>query len=198
MAFSGLSASCKPAAFRLSGWALAGMLVSSLLIDPALASSWTVDREASSLGFSVPQGDSTLTGKFDTWDAEIDFDPDNVEAATIRATIDTSSATTGNPQFDGMLPTPDWFDVASFSEATFVSDEIEALGGNAYRANGLLTIRGMEQPVTLDFTLDIDGDTAIANGTASVDRLAHELGKSVGEAQVGQSVAITVELTAKR
>jgi polyisoprenoid-binding protein YceI len=165
---------------------------------PALATSWTVDRDASTLGFTVPQGDEPLSGTFGSWSADIDFDPENVSAAKISASIDTGSVMTGNQQFDSMLPSPDWFNAEAFPAAKFTSETVTSLGGNAYRAEGNLTIRDISQPATLDFTLDIDGDTAHAEGTATVDRIAHKIGSSVGPAQVGESVTITIDLRASR
>ncbi|MEJ8476146.1 YceI family protein [Roseibium algae] len=183
---------------RRSFAALALGLAAALASAPTFAASWTVDKDASSIGFEVQQGDAALTGSFGSWTADINLDPDNIDAATISATIDTGSAATGNSQFDGMLPSPDWFSVEAFPAATFSSDNVTSVGGNAYQAAGTLTIRDISQPVTLDFTLDIDGDTAVAKGTATVERIAYQVGASVSPAQVGESVAITLNLKATR
>jgi polyisoprenoid-binding protein YceI len=169
-----------------------------LAAPAASADVWTVDPAQSKLGFEVQQGGGTLTGAFDTWDAAIDFDPDAPESAKISATIKPGSASTGNPQFDGTLPSADWFDTAAFPDATFTATSLERVEGNSYRANGTLDIKGASQPVTLDFTLDIDGDTARATGKATLNRLNYNLGDSVGTDTVGDAVTVTLDLTATR
>ncbi|NVK33709.1 MAG: YceI family protein [Rhodobacteraceae bacterium] len=165
---------------------------------PSYAASWTLDPAASSLGFAVAQGGGTLEGSFGTFDAEIDLDPAALDSASIRATIDTGSASTGSAQFDGMLPNPDWFNVADFPTATFVSDSITSKGGNAYEAAGTLSIKDTSAPVTLDFTLDIDGDTAHAVGSTTLDRSNFGLGSNVGSDQVGSSVTVSFDLKASK
>lgn len=180
----------------LSLTVVATMLALSTL--PGHAGMWTVDKNNSSLGFSVPQAGNTLTGVFATWDAEIDFDPSAPENAVITARVNPASASTGNGQFDGVLLTPDWFDTSAFPEAEFASDAVTLIEGNRYRATGTLTIRGTRQPVTLDFTLDIKGDEAHAKGSASVARTAYSLGTSVTQETVGDAVTVTLDLSATR
>lgn len=165
---------------------------------PALAGTWIVDKSKSSLGFSVLQAGNTLNGKFATWDADIDFDPADPATAVIKARINPASASTGNSQFDGVLLTPDWFDTSNFPAAQFVSDTVTLIEGNQYRATGTLTIRGTHQPVSLDFTLDIEGDQAHAEGIASVARTAYSLGTNVNQETVGDAVTVTLDLIATR
>jgi polyisoprenoid-binding protein YceI len=173
-------------------------LFATTFAQPAFADTWTVDKDKSSLSFEVAQGEETVTGSFASWDAAIDFDPAEPEQAKIKATIETGSAATGSAQFDGMLPGPDFFDVAGFPQAVFQTDKVTALGGDAYRAEGTLTIRDISQPVTLDFTLIISGDTAVADGTAAVSRTAHQVGASVGTDTLADAVKVKLNLTATR
>ncbi|WP_346898027.1 YceI family protein [uncultured Roseibium sp.] len=173
-------------------------LFATAFAQPAFAETWTVDKDKSSLSFEVAQGDETVTGSFGTWDATIDFDPAAPEQARIKATIETGSASTGSAQFDGMLPGPDFFDAAGFPEAVFQTEKVTALGDDAYRAEGTLTIRDISQPVTLDFTLTITGDTAVADGTASVSRTAHKVGAGVGTDTLADAVKVKLDLTATR
>ena len=168
------------------------------LSGAASAAEWKVDDSQSTLGFEVKQGKGTLTGEFKEWSADIDFDPEAPEAAHIKAEIAPGSASTGNAQFDGTLPGADWFDVSSFPTATFETSDVKLVEGNSYTADGTLTIKGVSQPVVLDFTLDIDGDKAHAAGTATVDRSQYDLGAGVGTDTVGEAVTVTLDLTATR
>ncbi|WP_428525091.1 YceI family protein [Roseibium sp.] len=182
----------------LKSLALLSCTLSFLTVQPVLAATWTVDPAQSTLGFEVQQGSSALTGRFTSWDASIEFDPDAPENADISATIRPASASTGNAQFDGTLPNGDWFDTAAFPDATFTADSVERVEGDSYRANGTLTIKGVSMPLVLDFTLAINGDTATANGMATLNRLEYGLGSGVGTDTVGDAVTVTLNLTATR
>ncbi|MEH0071472.1 YceI family protein [Pannonibacter sp. Pt2-lr] len=69
-----------------------------LATSAASAAEWTVDPAKSSIGFTVEQGGAPVSGSFGTWTAQIDFDPENVSAAKIEATIATGSAQMANAQ----------------------------------------------------------------------------------------------------
>lgn len=169
-----------------------------LLASAANANTWTVDTGQSTLGFEVEQGGTPLTGTFQTWSATIEFDPQAPEKANITAIVNTASAVTGNAQFDGTLPSSEWFDVASFPDAEFTASGATLIEGTTYRAEGNLSIKGASHPATIVFDLEIDGDTAHAIGTATVDRMAYKLGAGVGTDSVGGLVTVTLDLTASR
>ncbi|WP_417684208.1 YceI family protein [Roseibium sp.] len=168
------------------------------LTAPALAADWTVDKDKSRLGFTVKQADGEVVGQFDAWSADIDFDPAAPEKAVIKASIETGSVVTGNRQYDDMLQQPDYFSISAFPAATFETTQVIPLGEDAYKAEGTLAIKGVSQPVVLDFTLKIDGDTAKAEGTATVQRLAYGMGTSVATGTLEDTVTVTLDLTATR
>ncbi|WP_269582407.1 YceI family protein [Roseibium sp. Sym1] len=174
------------------------LLLTAVSAAPAYADTWTVDADQSRLGFEVKQGDSILKGVFGTWTADIEFDPDAPGSAAISATVNPASASTGNPQFDGTLTSKDWFDVSAFPDAVFEADGATLVEGSSYRTKGTLSIKGLSHPVDLDFTLEIDGDTATAKGTATLSRLDYKLGTGVGTDTVGDAVTVTLDLTATR
>ncbi|MTI42978.1 YceI family protein [Roseibium hamelinense] len=164
----------------------------------AIADTWNVNHEDSTLGFVVQQGEGTVTGTFGDWTASIEFDPEQLETAVITAQIRTPTASTGNTQLDGMLPTADFFDINEFPVAEFTAENVTLVGGNQYKADGSLIIKGISQPVELTFTLDIDGDTAKANGEASISRQAYNVGKTVKTDALADTVKVTLDLTAIR
>jgi polyisoprenoid-binding protein YceI len=166
--------------------------------NTGMADTWSVDPDQSQLGFEVKQGEGVLKGYFATWEANIEFDPDAPETAKISAEIKPLSASTGNPQFDGTMPGADWFDADAFPVAEFYADKVTLIEGNNYRADGSLTIKGISHPLKLDFTLDVDGDTAKATGTATTNRLDYKLGSGVGTDTVGDIVTVSLDLTAIR
>ncbi|WP_153769520.1 YceI family protein [Labrenzia sp. CE80] len=176
----------------------AALSVGLLVPGVVLADTWTVDPAKSQLAFEVVQAGSSLKGVFETWTAEIEFDPDTPETAEISAEITTLSAATGNQQFDGTLPGRGWFNVNEFPVATFTTTDVSPAGDGAYVANGTLTIRDISLPIAVAFTLDIEGDTATAKGEAKVNRADYKLGAEVSGDTVGEVVTVTLDLTATR
>lgn len=178
--------------------ALAASVFALTFAGSAAAETWTVDPDQSSLGFEVNQGGSPLKGQFDSWTASIDFDPAAPEKAVITAEIQTATAKTGNGQYDAMLSSDDWFATDEFSVANFRTEDVKPLEGGRYLASGFVTIRSVTMPVDLEFSLDIDGDTAHAVGTAKLKRKEFDLGKSVDDKTVDDQVLVTLDLTATK
>jgi len=165
---------------------------------PAAAAEWTIDSGASRLGFTGSQGGTPFDGRFTRWRGDIVFDPANPGAGHALVTIDTASATTDDRNRDEALPQADWFNAKTFPDAVFEATTFRAKGGNAYEAEGSLTIRGVSRPVTLPFTLDLTGNRARAQGRLTLVRTEFGIGQgswSDGR-NVALEVAVTVDLTA--
>ncbi|VDC31799.1 cytochrome b/b6 domain-containing protein [Pseudogemmobacter humi] len=162
----------------------------------APAGNWQV--EEGSLSFTVRQMGSAVAGHFPDWSAEISFDetPDaDGSNGSVRVTIDTTSLGLGavTDQAKGA----DFFDTTNHPMALFTARIRPE--GEAWAATGTLSLRGAERPVTLPFTLEISGDTAIMRGETTLDRRDFGIGANyTDESQVGFSVVVTAELTARR
>ncbi len=135
---------------------------------------WVMDKKASSLQFTGTQTGNEFTGQFNSFEAIIRLDPDNLETSKVEVTIEMASAKTGDRQRDDALPGQDWFFVTAHPSAKFVATNVTRIGGDAangnYAAAGTLTIRDISKDVSLPFTLNIDGNKAIANGGLSLQR----------------------------
>lgn len=181
----------------------AGLILAGKPAEAALGQGgggWTVDAAASRIAFTTRYLDKPLTGAFERWRAEIDFDPANPGAARIVAVIDTGSAATGVSANDATLRGAEWFDVAKHPTARFEAGGARALPEGGYRALGTLTIKETALPIALDFTLAIAGDVATAKGKASLDRVSFDLGKVSDPSGdwVAREVAIAVDIRATR
>lgn len=176
-------------------------LAFALLAGPALAESWAVNKDESTLGFVGTQQGKEFTGGFSDFDATIAFDPADPAAGSADVVIRTESFSSGSKQRDEAAVGKEWFNVKKFETARFQASGFRAVGENSYEADGKLTIRDVTKDVTLPFTLTIDGDTAKAQGELTVDRQDYGLGTEdfwLVEAQVGKEVTITLDLTAAR
>jgi polyisoprenoid-binding protein YceI len=59
----------------------------------------------------------------------------------------------------------------------FSLQTIKRVANNRYQAQGTLQLRGKVQPVVLNFNLNIKGNKATAQGSASLDRIAFGVGQ---------------------
>ena len=171
------------------------LVVSLLITGPALAADWTLDRDASTVGIETTAFGRELIGAFSDFNAEIHFDPADLENARIEGLVDVTSGDTGNPQYNSEMMGNNGLDGDDHPVASFVSETITSSNacddgdGECYEANGTLTLAGNGQPAVLVFRLSIDGDRAVADGLITVIR--EEFG--IGSGDWGNSAA-TVEV----
>jgi cytochrome b561 len=96
---------------------------------------------------------------------------------------------------------PDWFDVKKWPEARFVTTGFEkGLDRDAYVARGTLMIRDKTVPITLPFTLTIEGNRAEMRGETSLNRLDAGVGQGQWSdtKSVGAEVKIRIHVVAVR
>ncbi|WP_226016758.1 YceI family protein [Novosphingobium sp. FKTRR1] len=167
--------------------------------DATKVADWAVAK-GGRLGFAIVYTGSPIEGSFAKWDAAIRFSPDDLAGSSIKVTVDLASVGSGDSQRDDMLRSDSFFAVGAHPVATFVSSSIREAGKGRYRAPGTLSLNGRKQPVTLDFTLDIAGDTARAKGSASLRRTAFGVGTAEWAAtdELKDDVRIAFALTARR
>ena len=161
---------------------------------------WIVDPDASSVMFTGRQGDEDFTGRFGAFDAQIRFDSDDLDNAVINAAVDLGSVDAGSNDRNASLPERGWFDTARFPRATFRSSAVRAVGGDGYEADGTLTIKGVDRPVTMPFTLAVMGERAVADGQLALDRTVFGIGQGdfAGPEWVATEVSVAVHIEATR
>ncbi len=170
--------------------------------EPGAPAAWRVDAGASAVNFtyvySDESGDTPMNGRFTRWRADIRFDPENLPASRANVTIETASVNTAVAYHNNTLATAAWFNSAAEPNATFVTRNITARAGG-YTARGDLTIRGVTRPVILPFTLTIEGDRAIMEGSLAIARADFGIGAGAeGDDMIGPEVTIQVRVIAAR
>jgi polyisoprenoid-binding protein YceI len=164
---------------------LSGLIFLSACSDPAADKSKAVTGEASKTAspaaaaqgtkYSITPQNSKIefvgakvtghhNGSFQDFSGQIDY-TGNVEQSRVNINIKTDSITTDTPDLTKHLKTADFFDVAKFPEATFVSTAIKAGGekGASHTVTGNLTLHGVTKSITFPATI------AVTPGVASVD-----------------------------
>jgi polyisoprenoid-binding protein YceI len=168
----------------------------ALLASPAFAQDWVMDRGASAVEFEATAFNAPLTGRFETFSAQIRLDPADLSDARIEAVVNTASFALSDSQYRSNVSGGPGLAVADHPEARFTSEEIRAVEGG-YEAVGTLTIKGESNPLTLPFTLTVDGDRATAEGLFVLNRAAFGVGGG-DWGDVGPSVSVTVHIEADR
>ena len=172
-----------------------------LMSAPSFSETYQVDHAQSSLTFSGQQAGKDFTGHFGTWDASIDFDPQALASSHITATFETASAETGNPMLDGAMPKADWFNAKDHPQASFTSQSITAGDDGTYHMDGILSLRGIENTVTVPFTLsDLSITPVTAKASFYIDRTAYDIGMDSDPSGewVDKDIQITIDLTAHK
>lgn len=165
---------------------------------PVIVRHWTVDP-GGRLRFTAQWNNSPVVGSFAGWKADIAFDPAALDRSSIGVTIDLTSAASGDGQRDEALKGTEFFDAPTHPTARYETKSIKALGGDRYRADGTLTLKGVSKPVRLDFTVSIREDRTVVKGHASLDRTLFGVGTGqwAGTGAIAADVAIDFAFTAR-
>jgi cytochrome b561/polyisoprenoid-binding protein YceI len=160
------------------------------------ASNWVV--EDGTLSITVGQMGQPVTGTFADWQAAIDFDetprPDGTHGR-VEVSVSTGSLTLGSVTDQALGG--EFIAAGSFPLASF--DAVIRPDGEGWLADGSFGLRGVEVPLALPFTLEIDGDLATMTGQVVVDRRDFAMGETYpDESAVAFDVTIDVALTARR
>jgi polyisoprenoid-binding protein YceI len=141
-----------------------------------ISGDYTIDPSHTRIGFSARHAMVTkVRGHFDEFEGSAHVDTATPANSSVHVTITAASVTTGNEQRDGHLRTPDFFDVESYPQITFVSTHVER-DGDEWAITGDLTINGVTRSVTIPFeetgsAKDPFGNTRVGfEGGLTIDR----------------------------
>jgi polyisoprenoid-binding protein YceI len=161
---------------------------------------WLIDPDASSLTFRYSVDGEPQSGVFERFSGGGMFDAAAPEAATLDLTIEAGSLDLGDPLFNAVATSPEWFDTARHPEARYRLTHLEPLGGDRWEATGDLEIRATRRAVAAPITLEISDGEAHAVGAVSVDR--GDFGVGVGITplfvDIGEAVSVQFDIVARR
>ena len=184
---------------RIVQFALLAWIVSVPAV--ATAEPYVLDRSHAHVTFTVDHlGYSLVHGQFREFDAEIDFDPENVEATEVTFVIQAASIDTFWDARDRHVRSPDFLDVENHPEITFVATGVTQTGEETADITGVLTIRGTTLEVTFNGRLNkagpspFDPSKTIVGLTVEgeIDRTA--FGISYAAPAVGATIPIRIDL----
>jgi len=132
---------------------------------------YQITPQNSKVEFVGSQVTGSHNGSFGDFSGQIDF-AGTPEQSRVNVTIKTDSITADDPKLTNHLKTADFFDVAKFPEASFVSTAIKAggEGGASHTVTGNLTLHGVTKSITFPATINVTPDTATVESTFSINR----------------------------
>jgi polyisoprenoid-binding protein YceI len=154
---------------------LAPLLFALALPGLASAADYAVQPAGSKLAFSGSFQGQSFDGTFGQWTAAISYDAAKLATSKFDVEVDLASAKTGDKDRDGALPGSDFFNVAKFPKAHFVTTGFRQNGAQVI-ADGNLTLRGLTKPVSLTVVFKPQGTGATMDVTGSVKRLDFGVG----------------------
>jgi polyisoprenoid-binding protein YceI len=178
-----------------------GLLLLSASLTQAQSSTWIPDKAHSGVDFSVLHMSlSRVRGHFGNIGGTIVLNESDITKSTVNVTIDVNTVDTGVAGRDGDLKGPNFFDVAQFPTATFVSTSI-VKNANGLTISGNLTLHGVTKPVILQ----VEGPTGPVPGmdkkphsgfsaTTAISRTAFGIAAKFPSAVVGDEVKLTIDL----
>jgi polyisoprenoid-binding protein YceI len=167
----------------------------------AQTSTWIPDKAHSEVDFSVLHMSlSNVHGRFGNVGGSITINDADVTKSTVNVTIDVTAVDTGQTARDNDLKSANFFDVAQFPAATFVSTSV-ARNGSGLTVVGNLTVHGVTKPVTLQ----VEGPTGPLPGmdkkthagysaTTTIDRTDFGIGTKYPAAMLGDQIKLNIEL----
>lgn len=167
----------------------------------AIAAPWALDKSHTHISFTVNHlGFSNTFGTFRDFDAEIDFDPDNIEASSVSFSIDASSVDTFFAARDEHVRNTDFLNVGEHPSITFVSTSVAKTGDNTADLTGDLTILGTTQSVTFKAVMNNMGpnpfapDVTVAGFEITGEVNRSDFGMGFGVPAIGEIVPVTISL----
>ena len=168
---------------------------------------WVVDPAHTVVGFAAKHaGVSTVRGVFRQFEGRLEVS--DLGIAVASGTVRTASVDTGVDARDEHLRSPDFFEVGTYPEMSFVSRSIEPGDDDEIVIRGDLTIRGITHEIVLRAEVDGPGPDdqdqmrvglTITGQLSRKDygmRFNHMLGG--GNALVGDKIKLALDVSAVR
>lgn len=186
---------------RQAGGAVLGALLLPTL--PAAAQSsrgklWRVDPDASRIAFLYTADGVAEEGRFERFRASGFFTPQRIDKTELTLSIETASIDLSDSLRTGLATSETWFDVERFPKAEFRLTELRRINGARHKAEGLLTIKGIERQIAIEMDLTFSNDEAHASGEVEFNRMDFNVGDNSASffVDIADPVSVRFELVA--
>jgi polyisoprenoid-binding protein YceI len=150
---------------------------------PAGAETLTISPDNSKIDFVAAKVTRSHNGSFKRFSGTIDLTNNKPEDSRVSIDIEANSVETDEPDLTKHLQTPDFFDVAKFPKATFVSTKIDpqdrtgpgdtakqAKDLTGYMVTGNFELHGIKKAITFPATIEITPDNVTVTAEFAINR----------------------------
>ena len=114
------------------------------------AGQYSLDPSHATLLFKIQHlGLSTYVGRFNQFDASLEFDPQNIEDARLNAVIEIDSLDINDSDLKDDLMGRVWFRQSEYPQATFTSNSVRSISETEFEFSGELDWRGERKVITV-------------------------------------------------
>jgi len=163
----------------------------------------TISPENSKVDFVAAKVTRSHNGAFKQFSGSIDLVNNSPEQSLVTIDIDAASVTTDDDQLTGHLKTADFFDVAKYPKATFVSTRIEpnTANGATHTITGNFDLHGVKKSISFPATIQLNPDSVSANAEFSINRKDFGInypGKADDLIRDGVVIKLTIKVPRKK
>jgi polyisoprenoid-binding protein YceI len=179
----------------------AGLSVPGGTTDPAqvTAGTYRLDSHHGRIAWSIDHlGFSTYVGLVPDVNATLVLNPENLSETKLDVVVNMSSMGTLYPAMDQRLRSPEYFDVAKYPTANFVSSRIQRTGNATADVYGTLSMHGITKPVILHVVFNQAGQNPLQKiyeagfqATATINRF--DFGVNTDPEFIGSEISLQME-----
>jgi polyisoprenoid-binding protein YceI len=138
-----------------------------------------------------------VTGTVPIIGGTVSLPPNGTLPLAITADLDPGKIKSGDPDRDGALVSPDFFNVKAFPTWTFTSTKITPVSATAFGVDGTLTLHGVTAPEHLDVTVQGDATHPVYHAVGHIDRQAFHMSVTRLDPVIGKIVDVTLDIVLK-
>ena len=129
------------------------------------AKEWKLDKNHTSVTFTVKHFFTNVNGNFTDYDGSFYFDPDKPSASKFTFSIPVSSINTNNKKRDADLVSDNFFNAEKYPEIKFVSAKFEKKSATEFIVHGDLLIKDITKKVAIPFEITGQMEHPMREGT---------------------------------
>lgn len=146
--------------------AIATLAACASIIQPSLDTEiaslkpgeYKVDSRHTTILFKVDHlGFAKYVGRFNNFEANLDFSPENISDAKLTARVDMASVDVNSEKFEKTLTGASWFNVKKHPYASFQTTGAKLIGENRAQFTGDMTFLGQTAPIEIDIKFNGGG-----------------------------------------
>jgi polyisoprenoid-binding protein YceI len=154
----------------------AGIILSASAFTALKTTDWKIKNEA-----SVKFTSKDPSGVFTGLKGSVKFNEQDLKDSKFDVSIDAASINTGNGMQNQHAKSDKWFDVKKYPEIRFASNSITRTT-QGYQADGILSLHGVQKPVSIPFTFQKNNEGGTFTGSFNVNRVDFGIGEPGGHA----------------